>query len=94
MSRPVRPGIFLRHYLECEHEWHPFAFQTSPRSRKQPQFALHKLWAPPGLVTPTGLLAVIAMLSKAQPGEPAPDAARRRRLFGRRFLFLLDIRRV
>src|SRR5258708_20972083 len=58
-----------------------------------PQFALHKLIGSIlVLITPTGLLAVIAMLLKARPGEdPAPDAARRRRLFGLAILFPLAI---
>src|SRR5258708_23745552 len=58
-----------------------------------PQFALHKLIGSIlVLITPTGLVAVIAMILKARSGEdPAPDAARRRRLFGLAILFPLAI---
>jgi dolichol-phosphate mannosyltransferase len=77
----------------AQHEWASFAFQTSRRLAETPQFALHKLIGSIlVLITPTGLLAVIAMLLRRQPGEdPAPDAARRRRLFGLAILFPLAI---
>ena len=77
----------------AQHEWASFAFQTSRRLAETPQFALHKLIGSIlVLITPTGLLAVIAMLLKAQPGEDAaPDAARRRRLFGLAIVFPLAI---
>jgi dolichol-phosphate mannosyltransferase len=58
-----------------------FAFQTSRRLAETPQFALHKLIGSIiVLITPTGLLAVIAA-TLARPADPTPDAARRRRLF-------------
>ena len=77
----------------AQHEWASFAFQTSRRLAETPQFALHKLIGSIlVLITPTGLLAVIAMLLRRQPGEDtAPDAARRRRLFGLAILFPLAI---
>jgi dolichol-phosphate mannosyltransferase len=77
----------------AQHDWASFAFQTSRRLAETPQFALHKLIGSIlVLITPTGLLAVIAMLRRRQPGEdPAADAARRRRLFGLAILFPLAI---
>ncbi|HEX3395980.1 MAG TPA: glycosyltransferase family 39 protein [Steroidobacteraceae bacterium] len=77
----------------AQHEWASFAFQTSRRLAETPQFALHKLIGSIiVLITPTGLLAVIAMLWRPQPGEdPAPAAARRRRLFGLAILFPLAL---
>jgi dolichol-phosphate mannosyltransferase len=65
----------------AQHEWASFAFQTSRRLAETPQFALHKLIGSIiVLITPTGLLAVIAA-TLARPADPTPDAARRRRLF-------------
>jgi len=77
----------------AQHEWASFAFQTSRRLAETPQFSVHKLLGSIlVLITPTGLLAVIAMLLRRQPGEdPGPDAARRRRLFGLAILFPLAI---
>jgi dolichol-phosphate mannosyltransferase len=66
----------------AQHEWSSFAFQTSRRFAETPQFALHKLIGSIiVLITPTGLLAVIASLSNRQAGEKTADAVRRRRLF-------------
>ena len=68
----------------AQHEWASFAFQTSRRLAEAPRFALHKLIASSlVLITPTGVLAVVAGLFGAKPaetGEPAQvgDAARRR----------------
>jgi dolichol-phosphate mannosyltransferase len=65
----------------AQHEWASFAFQTSRRLAETPQFALHKLIGSIiVLITPTGLLAVIAA-TLARPAGETPDAARRRRLF-------------
>jgi dolichol-phosphate mannosyltransferase len=77
----------------AQHEWASFAFQTSRRLAETPQFALHKLIGSIlVLITPTGLLAVIAMLLRRQPGEDStPDAARRRRLFGLAILLPLAV---
>jgi dolichol-phosphate mannosyltransferase len=65
----------------AQHEWASFAFQTSRRLAETPQFALHKLIGSIiVLITPTGLLAVIAA-TLGRPADETPDAARRRRLF-------------
>jgi dolichol-phosphate mannosyltransferase len=65
----------------AQHEWASFAFQTSRRLAETPQFALHKLIGSIiVLITPTGLLAVIAALM-IRPGEETANAGRRRRLF-------------
>ena len=66
----------------AQHEWASFAFQTSRRLAETPQFALHKLiGSMVVLITPTGVLAVIAALLARHGGEETHDAARRRRLF-------------
>ena len=66
----------------AQHDWASFAFQTSRRLTETPQFALHKLIGSIiVLITPTGLLAVIAALLGQHAGNGTPDAARRRRLF-------------
>lgn len=66
----------------AQHEWASFAFQTSRRIAEAPQFALHKLIGSILLlITPTGLLAVIAALMSRQDSQEPPDAARGRRLF-------------
>ena len=66
----------------AQHEWASFAFQTSRRLAETPQFALHKLIGSIiVLITPTGLLAVIAALLYRYPADQTPDGARRRRLF-------------
>jgi dolichol-phosphate mannosyltransferase len=65
----------------AQHEWASFAFQSSRRLAETPQFALHKLIGSIiVLITPTGLLAVIAALLARRSGEETPDALRRRRL--------------
>lgn len=75
----------------AQHEWASFAFQTSRRLAETPQFALHKLIGSMiVLITPTGLLAVIAALTRRAPDE-APDAARRRRLFNLAILIPLAV---
>ena len=66
----------------AQHDWASFAFQTSRRLAETPQFALHKLIGSIiVLITPTGLLAVIAALLARRSADETPDAARRRRLF-------------
>jgi dolichol-phosphate mannosyltransferase len=66
----------------AQHEWVSFAFQTSRRLAETSQFALHRLIGSIiVLITPTGLLAVIAALLGRQVGEETPNAGRRRRLF-------------
>lgn len=65
----------------AQHDWASFAFQTSRRLAETPQFALHKLIGSMiVLITPTGVLAVIAA-TLARPADEAPHAPRRRRLF-------------
>ncbi len=65
----------------AQHEWASFAFQTARRLAETPQFALHKLIGSViVLITPTGLLAVIAALLGHYGGNAPADAARRRRL--------------
>jgi dolichol-phosphate mannosyltransferase len=67
----------------AQHEWASFAFQTSRRLAEAPQFALHKLIASIlVLITPTGLLAVLALPFGRPADDPGHEAARRRRLFG------------
>jgi dolichol-phosphate mannosyltransferase len=66
----------------AQHEWASFAFQTSRRLADTPQFALHKLIGSIiVLITPTGLLAVIAATLVRHAADQTLDAARRRRLF-------------
>jgi dolichol-phosphate mannosyltransferase len=75
-----------------QHEWSSFAFQTSRRLAEMPQFALHKLIGSAiVLITPTGLLAIIAALSSRHAGAESPDAARRRRLFNLAILLPLAV---
>ncbi len=75
-----------------QHEWASFAFQTSRRLAEMPQFALHKLIGSVIiLITPTGLLAVIAALSSRHAGTERPDAARRRRLLNLAILLPLSV---
>jgi dolichol-phosphate mannosyltransferase len=76
----------------AQHEWASFAFQTSRRLAETPQFALHKLIGSMiVLITPTGLLAVIAALWARRTGEQTPDAARRRRLFNLAILIPVSV---
>jgi dolichol-phosphate mannosyltransferase len=76
-------GIFSPVIIwNAQHEWASFAFQTSRRLAETPQFALHKLIGSIIiLITPTGLLAVIAALMSRHAGDETVEAARRRRLF-------------
>jgi dolichol-phosphate mannosyltransferase len=76
----------------AQHDWASFAFQTSRRLAETPQFALHKLIGSIiVLITPTGLLAVIAALFARRAGAERPDAARRRRLFNLAILVPLAV---
>jgi dolichol-phosphate mannosyltransferase len=64
----------------AQHEWISFAFQTSRRLAEAPRFALHKLIASMLVIlTPTGLLALIAAFAARSTGDEAIDAVRRRR---------------
>jgi dolichol-phosphate mannosyltransferase len=75
----------------AQHEWASFAFQTSRRLAETPQFALHKLIGSIiVLITPTGVLAVIAATWR-RPADETPDAARRRRLFNLAIFFPLAV---
>jgi dolichol-phosphate mannosyltransferase len=66
----------------AQHDWASFAFQTSRRLAEAPQFALHKLIAAAlVLITPTGVVAVIAALLRPAGGVDADPQATRRRLF-------------
>jgi dolichol-phosphate mannosyltransferase len=77
----------------AQHDWASFAFQTSRRLAEAPQFALHKLIASIiVLITPTGLLALIALFFARQPsGDAGADAPRRRRLFSLAILLPLAV---
>ena len=76
----------------AQHDWASFAFQTSRRLAEPPQFALHKLIGSIiVLITPTGLLAVIAALWGRYAADQTPDAARRRRLFNLAILVPLSV---
>jgi dolichol-phosphate mannosyltransferase len=76
----------------AQHEWSSFAFQTSRRLAEMPQFALHKLIGSVILlITPTGLLAVIAALLSRHAGAATSDAARRRRLFNLAILLPISV---
>jgi dolichol-phosphate mannosyltransferase len=75
-----------------QHEWSSFAFQTSRRLAETPQFALHKLIGSVIiLITPTGLLAVIAALLSRRAGAQRPEAARRRRFMNLAILLPLAV---
>jgi dolichol-phosphate mannosyltransferase len=75
-----------------QHEWASFAFQTSRRFAETPQFALHKLIGSMiVLITPTGLLAVIAALLARHAAEETHEAARRRRLLNLAILLPLAV---
>jgi dolichol-phosphate mannosyltransferase len=76
----------------AQHDWASFAFQTSRRLAETPQFALHKLIGSIiVLITPTGLLAVIAALLARRSADETPDAARRRRLFNLAILIPVSV---
>jgi dolichol-phosphate mannosyltransferase len=66
----------------AQHDWASFAFQTSRRLAEAPRFALHKLLASALiLITPTGVLAVVAACTGRGFDFPNDEggAARRRR---------------
>jgi dolichol-phosphate mannosyltransferase len=63
----------------AEHDWASFAFQTSRRLAEAPRFALHKLIASAlVLITPTGLLAVLAAFISTNAWDEGNGAPRRR----------------
>jgi dolichol-phosphate mannosyltransferase len=76
----------------AQHDWVSFAFQTSRRLAEAPTFALHKLIASMiVLITPTGLLAVVVVLTaRNQVGDEA-DMMRRRRLMSLAILIPLSV---
>jgi dolichol-phosphate mannosyltransferase len=63
----------------AQHDWISFAFQTSRRLAETPQFALHKLIGSIiVLITPTGIVALAAVLLSRRAGaSDASDPARR-----------------
>jgi dolichol-phosphate mannosyltransferase len=68
-----------------QHDWVSFAFQTSRRLAEAPRFTLHRLIASMLiLITPVGVLAIIAALWTKSPGEEAQQPSVR----GRRFVNL------
>ena len=77
----------------AQHDWASFAFQTSRRLAEAPQFALHKLIASALiLITPTGVLAVAAVLLRGdRGGDSDPTANRRRRLMNLSILIPLSV---
>src|SRR5271167_1010876 len=77
----------------AQHEWASFAFQTSRRLAEAPQFALHKLIASAlVLITPTGVVAVIAALLRGRSGiDGDPQATRRRLLMNLAILVPLSV---
>ena len=59
-------------YWNAQHDWASFVFQTSRRLAERPRFSLHKLIAAAVvLITPTGVVAVVAALLR----PPAVDGA-------------------
>jgi dolichol-phosphate mannosyltransferase len=77
-----------------QHEWASFAFQTSRRLAENPRFALHKLIASSiVLITPTGVLAVVAAFMSAKPGAAGGDCSgtRQRRFVGAAILLPLAV---
>ncbi|MGO9934199.1 MAG: glycosyltransferase family 39 protein [Steroidobacteraceae bacterium] len=77
----------------AQHEWASFAFQTSRRLAEAPQFALHKLIASAlVLITPTGVVAVIAALLRGNGGAGGgADGVRRRLLMNLAVLIPLAV---
>lgn len=77
----------------AQHGWISFAFQTSRRLAETPQFALHKLIGSMiVLITPTGVVALVAVLLRRRAGaSDASDAARRRRFVGLAVLIPLAV---
>jgi dolichol-phosphate mannosyltransferase len=77
----------------AQHDWASFAFQTSRRLAEKPQFALHRLIGSIiVLITPTGLVAVGALLlARARDGVCDPERLRQRRLFGLALLIPLAV---
>jgi dolichol-phosphate mannosyltransferase len=66
----------------AQHHWASFAFQTSRRLAEAPKFALHSLLASAlVLITPTGVLAIAAALTRTKPAAPGTDEDGRRKAF-------------
>jgi dolichol-phosphate mannosyltransferase len=75
----------------AQHDWVSFAFQTSRRLAEAPRFTLHRLiLSVLVLITPTGALAVGALLF-AKRGDDHPQSARRRRLMSLAILLPLGV---
>ena len=65
----------------AQHDWASFEFQTLRRLAETPRFSLHKLIGSAlVLLTPTGVLAVVAALSSPRSLDSDGDASRRWRL--------------
>ncbi len=66
----------------AQHEWISFAFQTSRRLAEAPRFALHRLiLSVIVLITPTGVIALVAALTSRNRGaDDDTQSLRRRRL--------------
>ncbi|HEY0747178.1 MAG TPA: glycosyltransferase family 39 protein [Steroidobacteraceae bacterium] len=63
----------------AQHEWISFAFQTSRRLAETPQFALHKLIGSIiVLITPTGFVALLAVLLRQRTAASDPGELARR----------------
>ena len=64
-----------------QHDWASFEFQTLRRLAETPRFSLHKLIGSALiLITPTGVLAVVAAFSSPKSLDSGGDASRRWRL--------------
>jgi dolichol-phosphate mannosyltransferase len=68
----------------AQHDWISFAFQTSRRLAETPQFALHKLIGSIiVLITPTGFVALVAVLLRRRAAASDPGELARRWRFMR-----------
>jgi dolichol-phosphate mannosyltransferase len=76
----------------AQHEWASFAFQTSRRLAERPRFSLHRLLIS-GLVllTPTGLLTLLASRFSRRPREPDESSDLRRRWLFLRLAVLVPL---
>jgi dolichol-phosphate mannosyltransferase len=77
----------------AQHDWASFAFQTSRRWAEAPRFSLHRLvLAVIVLITPTGVIALVAALATGNRGVgDDPQQARRRRLMTLAILVPLSV---
>jgi dolichol-phosphate mannosyltransferase len=77
----------------AQHDWASFAFQTSRRLAEAPKFALPRLLASIlVLITPTGALAVFAVLAHRNGADHQdPEMARRRRFMALAILIPLSV---